>query len=144
VLPAKDEVLLMHRSSLLIVTAIVEVGTALFLLFLPSIPLALLLGVSEAAPEAVFIARIAGAALFAIGVTCWLARSDQHGPAQRGVLTGVLIYDLAAAALLAYAALVLRMAGIALWPAFVLHAGLAVWCIVCLWNKPHANEQLAS
>src|SRR4051812_42915981 len=99
----------MHRKWLLIVTAYVEVGTGLFLLVLPSIPLALLLGVSQAAPEATFIARVAGAALLAIGVASYLARSDQHGPAQLGVLTGVLIYDVAAVSLLAYAGSVLRM-----------------------------------
>jgi hypothetical protein len=125
----------MHRKWLLIVTAFVEVGTGLFLLFLPSIPLALLLGVSLAAPEAVFIARVAGAALLALGVASCLARSDPHGPAQLGVLTGVLIYDGAAAALLAYAGLVLRMAGIALWPAVALHTALAVWCVACLWVR---------
>jgi hypothetical protein len=125
----------MHRTWLLTVTALVEVGTGLFLLFLPSLPLALLLGVSLAAPEAVFIARVAGAALLALGVACSLARSDRHGPAQRGVLTGVLTYDVAAAALLAYAGLVLNMAGIALWPAVVLHTALAVWCLACLWVR---------
>src|SRR5713226_9530622 len=93
----------MHRAWLLIVTALVEVGTGLLLLFLPSIPFALLLEVSSAAPEAVVIARVFGAALLAIGVTSFLARNDPHGPAQLGVLTGVLIYDAAAAILLAYA-----------------------------------------
>ena len=44
----------------------------------------------------------------------------------------MLIYDVAAAALLAYAGLVLNMVGLALWPAVVLHAALAGWCVVCL------------
>ena len=42
----------------------------------------------------------------------------------------MLIYDVAAAALLAYAGLALSLVGIALWPAVVLHAALAVWCVV--------------
>jgi hypothetical protein len=125
--------LLMHRTWLLIVTALVELGAGLFLLSLPSIPLALLLDVSSFAPEAVFIARIFGAALLAIGVTSYLARNDQNGPAQLGVLTGVLIYDVAAAILLAYAGLVLKMVGIALWPAVGLHAALAVSCLASFW-----------
>ncbi|HEV3236424.1 MAG TPA: hypothetical protein VGZ25_05520, partial [Gemmataceae bacterium] len=87
-------------------------------------------GVSEAGPETVFIARVAGAALLSIGVTCWLGRSDQQNSTH--VLVGVLIYDVAAAALLAYAGLVLGMSGIALWPAVVLHTALAVWCLACL------------
>ena len=122
----------MHRKWLLIVTAFVEVGAGLSLLVLPSIPLALPLGVSSAAPDALIIARIAGAALLAIGVGSWLARSEPYGPAQMGVLNGVLLYNVAVTALLAYSGSVLRMVGIALWPAVVLHTALAVWCVACL------------
>jgi hypothetical protein len=124
----------MHRRYLLITTALLEATTGLLLLFLPSIPLALLLGVDRAVPEAIVIARIAGAALLAIGVACGLARSDRPGPAAQGLLVGVLIYDAAAAGLLAYAGFVLSMAGIALWPAVGLHAALAGWCLGCLWR----------
>jgi hypothetical protein len=131
--------ILMKRTWLLIVTALVEVGAGLFLLFLPSIPFALLLDVSSASPEAIFIARIFGAALLAIGVASYLARNDQNGPAQLGVLTGVLIYDAAAAILLAYAGLVLKMVGIALWPAVGLHMAFAAWCLVCLWAMPRGE-----
>jgi hypothetical protein len=109
------------------------------LLVLPSVLVAFLLGVSPAAPEALFIGRIAGAALLALGVACWLARNDPGRPAQLGLLAGVLIYDLTAAALLAYAGLVLSMAGIALWPAVVLHTALAVWCAVCIRDIPRGG-----
>jgi hypothetical protein len=122
----------MHRTWLLIVTTFVEVGAGLFLLLLPSIPLALLLGVSSAAPESLIIARVAGAALFAIGVISFLARSEKPGPSLVGVLTGVLLYNVVVAALLAYSGSVLRMVGIALWPAVVLHTSLAAWCVACL------------
>jgi len=122
----------MHRAHFLIVTAIVEAGTGLLLLFLPAVPLVLLLGVSQAAPEAIFIGRVTGAGLLAIGVASWLGRNDERSPAQLGLLVGVLIYDGAAAALLGYAGLVLSMAGIALWPAVVIHTALAVWCVLCL------------
>jgi hypothetical protein len=133
--PLRDSaagVALMNRAYLLIVTAVGEGGTGLLLLVLPSVPLALLLGVERAAPETLFVARFAGAALLAIAVACWLARYDHGRPAQLGLLAGVLIYDVAAAALLAYAGFALSMVGLALWPAAVLHAALAVWCVACL------------
>ncbi len=122
----------MHRTLLLIVTALGEGGTGLLLLVLPSVPQALLLGTSQASPETTIFARIAGVALLAIGVACWLGRSDAPGPAQRGLIAGALVYDMAAAALLAYAGLFLNLVGLALWPAVVLHAVLAVWCVICL------------
>jgi hypothetical protein len=129
----------MHRVYLLIVTAFVEVGTGLSLLVVPAVPVALLLGVSAAAPEVLFVCRIAGAALLALGVACWWARGDRAGPAQLGLLIGVLLYDVAAAGLLGYAGLVLGMLGIALWPAVVLHTALALWCVPCLRGKPDAE-----
>jgi hypothetical protein len=129
----------MHRLYLLIVTAFVEVGTGLLLLLLPSVPLALLLGLDDPAAETLFMGRVGGAALLAIGVASWLARRDQGGPAQQGLFIGVLIYDAGAASLLAYAGVVLRRAGIALWPAVVLHTSLAAWCVVCVRREPRAK-----
>jgi hypothetical protein len=132
-------VLLMHRAWLLIGTAFIEVGTGLALLVVPSVPLALLLGVSVAVPEALLVGRVAGAALLALGVASWLGRDDRQGRAQLGLLTGLLIYDGVAAALLGYAGLGMSMAGTLLWPAVVLHTALAAWCLVCLCVKPPAR-----
>jgi hypothetical protein len=130
-------ILLMHRAYLFIVTAIGEAGVGLALLVLPSVPLALLFGVIEVAPEASLVARLAGAALLAIGVASWLTRSAGEGSSQVGLLVALLIYDGAATALLGYAGLVLSMAGIALWPAVVLHTVLSIWTSLCLFAEPH-------
>jgi hypothetical protein len=101
-----------------------------------------LLAVGEAAPEALLVARLAGVALLAIGVASWLARNDEHSAAQVGLLIGILIYDGGAAALLAYTGLALRMVGIALWPAVVIHSALAVWCMLSLRSKPPAVREV--
>jgi hypothetical protein len=126
----------MHRTHLFIATALGEGGTGLLLVVWPSVPLALLLGVEQSSPEALVSARVAGAALLAIGVACWLARGDHDRPAQQGLLLGVLLYDLAATVILAYTGWFSSLAGIALWPAAVLHGALAVWCVFCLRVKP--------
>lgn len=122
----------MYRTTLLVVTALGEAATGLLLLVQPSLMLSILLGIGTAAPETLLIGRIAGAALLAFGVACWAGRRDNR----RGLLTAVLIYDIAAAALLAYAGLGLNLTGIALWPAVVLHAALAVWCAVAWRQSP--------
>jgi hypothetical protein len=121
----------MRRTYLLIATAFVEVSIGLLLLGFPSVPLTLLLGIDQAAPEVVVCARITGAALLALGVACWLARNDPGSSAQTGLLLGMLTYDLAAAGILAYAGWFLGLAGIALWPAVGLHFTLAVCCVAC-------------
>jgi hypothetical protein len=124
----------MHRAYLLIVTALGEAGTGLLLLVWPPVLLALLLGVNQASPETTYCSRIAGAALLAIGVACWLGRNDHARPAQQGLLLGVLIYDVGATGVLAYTGWFLHLGGIALWPAVVLHGALAVWCAVSFWE----------
>jgi len=122
----------MQPRLLLTLTALLEVGTGLMLLLSPRMPLEILLGFRDPGPDIQVVARLAGSALLAIGVAVWLARSDNRTPSQTGVLAGILVYNLAVAAVLAFAALTLRMSGIALWPVVALHAALGGWCIVCL------------
>jgi hypothetical protein len=63
--------------------------------------------------EVLLIGRITGAALLTIAIIAWCARSENHGKTRFGLLTGLLFYDGAAAALLAYAGSTLSMAGVA-------------------------------
>lgn len=121
----------MKRFWLLLLTAIIEMMTGLLLLVLPPLPLDLLLGLKQVQPELLWVARLAGAAILAIGIMCCLARTDSQSPAQRSILLGMLFYNLAAASLLAYAGIGLSLTGIVLWPAVILHIILALWCMVC-------------
>lgn len=125
----------MQPTSFLFTTACIEGGTGLLLLFLPAVPLELLLGVSQAAVEATFISRLTGAALISLSVACWMGREPERSPAQRGLLTGIFIYDVAAAGLLVYSGLGLNLAGIALWPAVAVHTVLVGWCVACFCVK---------
>jgi hypothetical protein len=126
----------MRQTSFLVVTAVFEAATGVLLLVAPAAGRTLLLGESAATPDAAFRGRFAGAALLAFGVACWVVRNAHGRPAQHGLLIGALIYDLAAAAGLAYLGSVKGMAGVALWPAVVAHTALAVWCVVCLREAP--------
>jgi hypothetical protein len=93
----------MQRVYLRVVTALSEGVTGVLLLVLPSVPQKLLLGLTESSPQTFVVARIAGAALFALSIACWFGRSDE----QRGLLTSVLVYDVAAAVVLGYTGLFL-------------------------------------
>ena len=120
----------------LIVIAAVEAATGLGLLLLPSVPFALLLGLEGTTVEAIFVGRIAGAALFAIGAASWMARKDALNPSLFGLLVGILIYNTAVSILLVYAAAVLKMTGVMLWPTVLFHALLAIWGGVLLGGTP--------
>ena len=110
----------MRPKSLFLVTACVEAATGLCLLLLPTLVLAILLGL-EPRVETILVGRITGAALLAIGIASWTARTDTLTHAHLGLLSGILFYYATASMLLAFAGVVLQMTGFLLWPAVALH-----------------------
>jgi hypothetical protein len=98
----------------LIFAAVGEAATGLALLIVPSLVGQLLLG-EALTGFAIPVARVAGIALIALGVTCW------PGPP----LAGMLIYSVVVTLYLAYLGLVDGLAGALLWPAVAFHAILS-------------------
>jgi hypothetical protein len=121
---------------LLALTAAIEAGIGIGLLVVPSAVSQVLLGAPLDAPAALTVARVAGAALLALGGACWFAASDAQSCAARGVVRAMVIYNLGAAIILGAAGIQSDRTGIALWPAVILHTALAVWCVACLLRKP--------
>jgi hypothetical protein len=122
--------------NLLVVTALLETITGLALMVSPALPVSLLIGAALDTPVGLVLARIAGAALLALGIACWMARDD----AARGVVAAMLVYNAAAVAVLVHAGLGLRLSGIGLWPAVLLHLALAGWCVVTLGQSTAGAE----
>lgn len=118
--------------TLLSITALIEAGTGVALAVAPSSVAGVLLGSPLDGPGSRIIARILGAALFALGAACWIARDDAQNRAAAGLVAGMLLYNAAVATLLGYAGLGLGMSGVGLWPAVILHSVLSVWCVGCL------------
>jgi len=122
-------------SGLFLLTAIIETATGLALLVVPSLVVRLMLGSSLETYAAVTVGHIAGAALLALGVAGWLARGDGQGGAARGLVAALMIYNLGVVVILGAAGIRAQPIGVALWPAVVLHAAMAAWCIVSLLKK---------
>jgi len=116
---------------LLTVTAVIEAGVGFALLVVPSVVIQLLLG-AEISGAAVSLGRVAGTALLALGVACWLARSDVQSCAARGVVAAMLLYNFGAVVILGAAGISSQTVSIALRLAVVLHAAMAVWCATSL------------
>jgi len=137
--------------SLLTVSAALETMAGLGLMVSPSAA-AVLFGASLDTAFGSVVARIAGAALLALAVSCWVARSDDRSRAARGVAGGMLAYNAAVAALLVDARFRTGLAGVALWPGVAIHTAMTVWCVVCLLRKAsqtagtaqHSQRGLAS
>ena len=102
----------------LILTAVVEAATGVALLIVPSLIGRLLLG-EELSGIAIPVARVAGIALIALGITCWPGTP----------LAGMLTYSAAVTLYLAYLGFAGGLSGILLWPVVVLHVILTALLI---------------
>ena len=124
----------MKSKPLFIATAVIEGGAGLGLAIAPALLVSILIGAPLDTTAGLLVARLAGAALLALTAACWLARNDQNRAAG-GLILSMLFYNTAAAGLLAYAGIGLRLSGIGLWPAVVIHMAMAIWCLACLIRK---------
>lgn len=113
---------------LLMISAVIEAATGASLLLLPAFTASSLLGVPIDTASGIVAARIAGAALLALGIACWNARRGDRDGAANGVVIAMLFYNLAAVAVLVYAGIRLGLLGPLLWPTILLHLALGVWC----------------
>jgi hypothetical protein len=98
-------------------SVVVELGTGLALLAVPSVVLDALIGPpSNSGTE--LVARMLGAALFALGVAGWMADAAR----QRGLTLAFVSYNVVATAILVLGGLSGSAEGSLLWPAAALHA----------------------
>jgi len=123
--------------AILTASAAIEAMAGLGLMVFPS-AVSMLLGPSSDISYWSVVVRIAAAALLALAVSCWMARSDPRSRAAGGVVGGMLVYNAAVVGLLADARLRTGLGGGALWAAAALHTAMAVWCVGCLVNKENA------
>ncbi len=124
---------------LLKLTAIIEALTGLGLIAVPGLVVQLLLN-ADISGAAIPLGRVAGVALLALGVACWLASHDAQSRAARGVVSAMIIYNVGAVFVLGAAGLQLQPTGIALWPAVILHAGMAIWCVASLLSHDNHSK----
>ncbi len=111
----------MTTRNFVIVSAAIEIATAVALMAVPEVVARLLLGV-ELPASGVAVARIAALALLSLGIACW----PRGGNAASSAVAALFVYNLLAAVYLGY----LRAGGVffghLLWPACGLHAWLTL------------------
>jgi hypothetical protein len=118
-------------TTLLSVTALIEVGVGLALLLFPSTTATLLVGTPLYALATLTVARVCGTALLSLGAACWLARRDTS-LATRGLITAMVLYNFGVVIVLGAAGIWSKPVGVALWPAIILHGAMTAWCVVTL------------
>ena len=133
----------MKTKTLLTAIAIAELATATGLLLAPSTVVELLLGHPLETGVPVSVARVAGTALIAIGLICWLERESSGGGSPTAVLIGLLTYNAAIPALLIHSYVVDGTHGIGLWPVVALHLVFTFWLAACLRSHSVARGRSA-
>jgi hypothetical protein len=118
--------------TLLIVKSAVELLAGLALALFPSAVVPLITGSPLDVPSGIVVGRLAGAALFALGIACWLARDDGRSRAAAALIGALLFYDAAVVIILLSARFGAELSGVLLWPAVSLHSGLGIWSLLCL------------
>jgi hypothetical protein len=126
----------MGTKKLLGLAAILEGATGLVLMIHPVLVAQLLFGDGVSGVGKV-LSRIAGIALFALGVACWPDR--EAGNASTRSTGAMLTYSLLVTIYLVYLGVVAHLGGILLWPAVVLHA---VWLFLVLAAWRHERQSL--
>jgi hypothetical protein len=119
---------------LLKLTALIEAATGLGLVAAPAVVVRLLLG-GELLGAGIPLGRVAGVALFALAIACWLASSDTQSCASRGIVSAMALYNLGVALILTLFGIQSQSVGLALWPAVILHAIMTVWCLTSLMRR---------
>ena len=110
--------------------AALEVATGLALIIDPQAVTRLLLG-ADLTGAGIAVGRVAGIALLALGLACWMSRQDVNKTA---TLPAILGYNLLVAAFFMYLGLAGELVGILLWPAFAIH-GVLTLLFANVWFK---------
>jgi hypothetical protein len=103
-------------------TAVIEAATGLALILDPQAVAHLLLG-ADLPGAGIAVGRIAGIALLALGLACWISRQDGN---DRAALVAMLAYNLLVTVFLIYLGLGGELVGILLWPAIAIHTALTL------------------
>ena len=112
--------------SLLIVTAVIEGLTGLALFVMPEVAVSVIMNSSVESAGGILISRIGGVAIIALAIGCWQARNSQNS----GIITAMLFYNVAVAAVLIFGGSKLGLTDTFIWPTIVLHGVMEVWCVV--------------
>ena len=115
---------------LLTLTTVLEGSTGLIIIIAPEPVVSMLLGAELNESTGIFMSRLTGVSLVTLSIFCWSQRNGQRDDAI-GRTKALLFYNIAAAVLL-IVAWISGFRGLGIWPASLLHAGMALWCIKVL------------
>ena len=124
----------MKTSQLLIATAVFEFFTGVFFIIFPSKVVSQLLGMTLTDTSGLIVCRISGAALIALSLICWLARSAADEVGSKMLLKVLLCYNVLVTIILGLQGF-LHSGTLLMWAAVLIHLLLALLCTGALQKK---------
>jgi len=128
------EIVVLHKY-IVRAAAWLEIGTGIGLILLPQFLCLLLFG-APLEGAGVPITRFAGLVLIALGISCLSMPSAMQ---TRGAVLGLFVYNVGASILFIWLGLATTLQGILLWPAAILHAGIAAALLPQVTDKSSAK-----
>ena len=125
---------------LLTLTALLESGTGLGMLIVPSVVTTIILGSPVDTKVALVLSRITGIALLVIGIICWVYRNEEQNKSTKGLIGAIGVYNFGVLAVFVYVGLDSGLSGIGLWPLSIAHAVMGFWCVTILSEKQTSGE----
>ena len=122
---------------LLTLTALLESGTALGLLIVPSVVTTIILGSPVDIKVALVISRISGIALLVIGIICWVNRNEEQNKSTKGLVGAIGLYNFGVIVVFVAAGLSPEPNGVGLWPIVVAHLIMGIWCVTIFLRNKH-------
>jgi len=114
---------------LLTLTAVLESGTGLGMLIVPSVVTTIILGSPVDTTVALVISRISGFALIVIGFVCWINRNGELINSTKGLVGAIGLYNFGVIVVFVAVGLSPEAIGVGLWPIVVAHLVMGIWCI---------------
>lgn len=121
----------MSLQLLLTISGVLELLVGVLALIVPAAVVSVLLG-GSVDPIVSVVARLFGAAAFALGLACLKARHDVASPAGLAVSIGITSYNILASAVIIWVAAVFGLGGLLLWVAGIGHAVLGLLFVSAL------------
>ena len=113
-------------------TAIIEALTGLAFIFIPNVLTHLLLGLSITEVSGLILSMVAGTALIAIAIVCWLISENDHA---LPVIKGLLFYNIAVVGVVVYCAIHFSVNTLPLFTIAGFHFIYGTWCLIVVRKK---------
>ena len=110
-------------------TSVIEGLTGLAFIFTPNVLTKLLLGLSLTEVSGLILSMVAGSALLAIAIVCWLISESTNAMA---LVKGLMFYNIAAVGIVLYSSMHFSVNNIFFFTIAVFHFFYGTWCLIVI------------